>query len=220
MVYSPIAQREIEIVFEDADCLVVNKPAGINSDENERSGFSLLGWAQGRYGKAVSLAHRLDNQTGGLLMLAKNEKAAEALKAMLKERRVQKEYVCLAKGRFEARAAVETAYLVKDSEKGRVSISRRAAPGSREIVTEYQVLENGLLARVKVILHTGRTHQIRAHLAFLGHPVLGDEVYGQREFNRAHKAGDLKLFSVALAFPMDCEIVNLRGQRFECLPPF
>lgn len=220
--FTPVAMREIPVLYEDEDCLIVNKPSGLNTDNNLRSSFSLLSWAKERAGEdeRMALVHRLDNQTGGLVVLAKNPAAEEALKDMFKGRQLLKQYECLVIGEMPKKTAVEKAYLIKDNEKGRVRVYADEVPQSREIVTEYTVLKPGAVSRLSVTLHTGRTHQIRAHLAFLGHPVLGDEVYGQRDFNRKYKAGELKLCATTLAFYKDCPVPGLRGKRFSVEPLF
>lgn len=220
--YTPVIEKEIPIVFENEDCIIVNKPAGLNTDDSARSSFSLLAWAKSRAmaGEKMALVHRLDNKTEGLVILSKNEKAEAEMKALFKERKLTKRYECLVMGEMPQKSAVLTAYLLKDPKEGRVRIFDRQVPGSREIITGYEVLSSGLLTRLLITLHTGRTHQIRAHLASLGHPVLGDEVYGDRGFNRLYKAAGLKLCATTLIFYEDCPLPGLRGKRFEIRPSF
>lgn len=221
-VYTPSQAADVPVVHEDARCLVVDKPAGVNTDENVRGGFSLLGWAARRaVGQYVPLlVHRLDNQTSGLVILAKDPDSAAALEDAFRRRRVEKRYECLVRGTPRPEAGVFTAWLAKDARAARVIVSKEERPGAKEIVTGYRTMQAGEVSRLSVTLQTGRTHQIRAHLAFLGHPVLGDDLYGDRAFNRANKARWLKLCAVELAFPDGSGVEWLSGRRFAAVAPF
>ncbi len=99
-------------------------------------------------------------------------------------------------------------------------VSEKRSEGAKRIVTEYSMIKAGEVTSLRVRLHTGRTHQIRAHLAFLGHPVLGDEVYGDRAFNRTFGSGSLMLCACELAFPDAFEVPSLCGKHFVIRPPF
>ena len=220
--FTAYPMNSIPVLFENGDCVVVNKPAGLNTDENESSSYSLIAWARERSGtgEAPALVHRLDNQTSGLVIIAKHTQAEQALLLAIQHRQMTKQYICLVKGSPVPQSAVRTAWLLKDAAAARVSISEKELAGSKKIITEYAVMDSGPVSRLKVTLHTGRTHQIRAHLAFLKHPVLGDEVYGDRGFNRAYHARSLKLCAFRLSFPMDCPVRSLCGLSFEINPPF
>ena len=116
--------------------------------------------------------------------------------------------------------AVCTAYLIKDSDHARVRVLDHPVPGGRKIITAYETMDAGPVSRLKVHLITGRTHQIRAHLAALGHPILGDEVYGDRSFNRLNKARNLKLCAVSLTLETCGKLPSLDHRRFEINSPF
>ncbi len=222
LVYTPQEQAEIPVLHEDEQLLIVAKPSGVNTDENARSRFSILAWARERSGGEYEpfLVHRLDNQTSGLLLLAKDEKTAETLMNAFREHRIEKIYNCLVKGEIAPASAILTAWLKKDAVQGKVNVSEKQSGDAKRIVTEYSTLRAGKVSYLQVKLHTGRTHQIRAHLAFLGHPVIGDEVYGDRAFNRAYGKRGLMLCACELAFPDRFDVPCLSGKRFVIKPPF
>jgi 23S rRNA pseudouridine955/2504/2580 synthase len=222
MLYSPVEAFDIPVVYEDGYCLIVNKPMGVNTDCGGRSEYSLLAWAKERAGGAYipQLVHRLDNQTSGLVVIAKDEGSAATIKEAFKVQEVVKIYQCLVLGIPEPEAATLKAWLTKDAEKARVSVSWEKRGKAVEIITEYRTMKKGEVSRLQVTLHTGRTHQIRAHLAYLGCPVIGDEVYGDREANRLYGGTGLKLSAVELAFPEGNGVLWLSGKHFTVAPPF
>ncbi|NLX83570.1 MAG: RluA family pseudouridine synthase [Clostridiales bacterium] len=222
LLYTDARMQEIPILFENDDCIVINKPAGISADEEDSSSFNVLSWVQDHVESSFqpALVHRLDNQTSGLMVIAKNVEAAEGLTFAFKNDQVEKEYVCEALGSPKPPMGVITAWLTKDSAAGRVRVYSQQVTGSKKIVTEYAVLIPGQVSRLLIRLHTGRTHQIRAHLAFLGHPLLGDDVYGNREANRTYKVRSLRLCATRLSFSTACPVLSLRGKSFSITPPF
>jgi 23S rRNA pseudouridine955/2504/2580 synthase len=212
---------ELDVVYEDQDILLVNKRPGMPVEPAEGA-LSLTELCRRHAGDGFPPApcHRLDIRTGGLCLFAKNQKALDCLTEAFRNRMLEKNYECLVRGEMKPPAAVCRAYLVKDAEKSRVRITDRPEPGAREIVTGYETLESGPVSRLKVRLYTGRTHQIRAHLASMGHPILGDDVYGDREFNRRMKTRGLKLCAVSLKLDTGGELPSLDGKLFEIKAPF
>jgi len=164
--------------------------------------------------------HRLDNQTCGLVLFAKHEQAAEILTDVFRDRTLDKRYVCLVRGMMKPPAATCRAYLIKDSEAARVRVLDHSANGAKPIITEYETIESGPVSRLRIHLVTGRTHQIRAHMAALGHPLLGDDVYGDRAFNRANHCRRLMLCAVSLTLDTNGRLPQLDGKTFSIKEPF
>ena len=216
------------IVFEDAHVLLLDKPQGIPSqnEENPLAGDSALtraaAYLRGRGEKTdrLHLCHRLDVQTGGLLLFVKDDESYESARQAFSERTFQKFYTCMVKGCPGQREAVMRAYLRKDAEIARVAVTDYPARGAQEIVTAYRVLEAGEQSRLEVELITGRTHQIRAHLAHIGHPILGDDKYGDRALNRQLGLRRQQLWATRLVVHASGALAYLDGRSFSVNCPF
>ena len=217
-----------EIVFEDVHVLLINKPQGIPS-QNEDSpleGDSALTRViaclktRGEKTDHVRLCHRLDVQTGGLLLLTKDDAAYEAAVEAFTARTFQKFYTCRVKGCPSREQETMRAWLRKDAQLSRVAVTDYAARGAQEIVTAYRVMEAGEFARLEVELITGRTHQIRAHLAHIGHPILGDDKYGDRALNRQLGLRRQQLWATRLVVHASGALAYLDGRSFSVDCPF
>lgn len=181
-------------VYEDENVLVADKFSGVTS---EALFFALSD-------RAAYPVHRLDRNTCGLMVIAKNEECQSALTEAFKQRQVEKVYLCFAKNAFKRESGVLTAYLKKDEKKSTVRVFGSPSGGAVRIVTEYLVIKNyGEYALVRVTLHTGKTHQIRAHLAYIGCPVLGDEKYGDEKLNDKYHARRQILVAKSLSFSLE-----------------
>lgn len=196
-----------DVVYEDENLLICDKYSGVTSE-------GLL--SELRQSGNYFAVHRLDRNTLGLIAFAKTEAAEEELARAFREKRAHKVYLALCKDNFRRDRAVLKAYLKKDAEKALVKIYNTPVPGAVGIVTEYSVLNRGDgLALVEIALHTGKTHQIRAHLAQIGCPVLGDEKYGDGSLNRAFGARRQRLVSKRLKFDLQGSLSYLNGKVFE-----
>lgn len=164
--------------------------------------------------------HRLDRNTCGVLIFAKSQSVKERLIELFSERKVEKTYLCFAKNNFKCAHSTLISYLSKDSKESKVKISDNKKTGYSRIVTEYTVLSYfGDYALVEVKLHTGKTHQIRAHLAHIGCPVLGDEKYGDGQLNKKYGAKRQILVSKKIAFSLcgkDYEIESPSVPQLPC----
>ncbi len=195
------------VIYQDENALIADKFSGVSVE-----GLTCELREKGDYRPC----HRLDRNTQGLLVFAKNGGAEREILSAFKERRVEKEYIALCKNNFKEKSAVLTAFLVKDDKKSLVKVFAKPVAGGVKIVTEYEVLRvSGDIALVRVKLHTGKTHQIRAHTAFIGCPVLGDEKYGDNALNAKYNAKRQRLISKSLKFEFTGGLAYLNGKEFK-----
>ena len=168
---------------------------------------------------APALCNRIDRNTGGIVIAAKNAETLRILNEKIREREIEKYYLCVVQGRPKPPEGRLENYLFKDAQKNRVFVKNAPEPGARTAVTEYRLLRSaGGLSLVECRLLTGRTHQIRAQMAHAGWPLLGDGKYGSERFNKGYEEKGQALYSYKLvfSFPSDAGILNyLRGREFK-----
>ena len=167
---------------------------------------------------APALCNRIDRNTGGIVIAAKNAEALRILNDKIRDREIEKYYLCAVQGRPKPAEGRLENYLFKDAVKNQVFVKDRPEPGAKTAVTEYRVLRSkGALSLVECRLLTGRTHQIRVQMAHAGWPLLGDGKYGRERFNKDFDETGQALYSYKLRFdfPTDAGILNdLRGREF------
>lgn len=170
-------QISFDIVFEDDNILVVNKPSGIEVISQNRNEETLTSILHNKKCVDIMPCHRLDRNTSGLVLFAKNKDSLKILMEKFKNHEIQKYYKCSVYGILKKNSDKLEAYLFKDNKKSLVYIYDKPKKGAVKIITFYKVLETyrqDNISTLEIQLHTGKTHQIRAHLAHIGHPIIGD----------------------------------------------
>ena len=226
------AGKELSIVYEDENIILIDKKVGVICHQDNRYDADALNLRVLRYlyekheydpeadkSFTPALCNRIDRNTGGIVIAAKNAEALRVMNQKIRDNELQKYYLCIVKGCPKPKHAVLTAYHFKDESTNTVTISDKPREGYKKIITEYTVIKpSSALSVCEVLLHTGRTHQIRAHMAYIGHPLLGDEKYGDRKLNLKYHMKRQALYSYKLKFAFTTPagyLEGLNGKAFE-----
>ena len=226
---------KLNIVYEDSNVIFINKPAGMLSQKSVPSDVSLNEYLLGYLEKSgqwkqeeskafrPSVCNRLDRNTSGMVICGKSMAGLQQMAALLKDRSLHKYYLCLVKGVMTESQHLE-GYLLKDENSNQVKIFQKETEWAAHIITEYEPLyTEGETTLLKVTLVTGKSHQIRAHLSSIGHPIIGDPKYGDRKvnafFRETHGIKNQMLHAWKLTFPELAEpLDNLSEKSFEAEP--
>ncbi len=224
-------EPKLDIVYEDENIILMDKKPGmiVHDDEDEKINTLLNHMKAYLYKKGEydpdkensfvpSLCNRIDRNTGGIVIGAKNALSLKILNEKIKTREIKKYYLCLVQGKLKKKEDTLKGYLVKNTDQNRVYIHNENVKGSKTIITKYKVLkENRLTSLVEVELLTGRTHQIRAHFSHIGNALAGDGKYGTNEFNNKVGMKTQAHYSYKLMFSFTNEnaLSYLNGKSFE-----
>lgn len=229
--YLKVGAPRLDIVYEDENILLADKKPGVLCHSAGEWDYNTLianiqayAYQKGEWRPreenafAPALCNRIDRNTGGIVIAAKNAEALRIINEKIKEREIEKYYLCVVRGRPKPAEGQLRGYIFKDAAKNRVYVRRKPEPGAKEALTHYRTLASqGGLSLVECRLGTGRTHQIRAQMAAAGTPLLGDGKYGSdRENKKLGEDGQL-LYSYRLefAFRTDAGALNyLNGRSF------
>lgn len=221
----------LTVVYEDEHLLLADKPQGmvVHADETEKVNTLINHIQAYLYQKrewnpkwenafTPALCNRIDRNTGGIVIAAKDAETLRVINEKIRDRELDKRYLCITVGRPRKPEGRVECFLLKDEQKKQVSVYHKLVPGGKTAITDYKVLETrGELSLVEIGLETGRTHQIRATMADLDCPLLGDGKYGRGDVNRRYGETRQALYAYKLTFdlPTDAGHLNyLRGQSF------
>ncbi|MGW8184558.1 MAG: RluA family pseudouridine synthase [Candidatus Moraniibacteriota bacterium] len=226
----PNAKIKLDIIFENSDFIIINKPSGIqvHPDFNEKNNTIVNGLIA-QYPEIAKLeddhvysfqmrpgiVHRLDKETSGVLIIAKNKKSFLEFKMMFKEKMIAKKYLAIAYGIPQEKKGTIDKPLARTSNYRKQTIAgKRTKTKIREALTNYEVIKNlgENFSLIEVTPQTGRTHQIRVHLSSIGHPIVGDNLYRKKNYEKFEGASRHMLHASEITF-------ELNGEKFNFIAP-
>ena len=230
--YLKVGKPRLDIVYEDENILLADKKPGVLCHSAGQWDYNTLIaniqaylYASGEWNPkaensfAPALCNRIDRNTGGIVIAAKNAETLRIINEKIKNREIEKYYLCAVHGRPKPSEGMLENYLFKDAVKNQVYVKKNAEPGSKTAVTYYKTIASkGPLSLVECRLGTGRTHQIRVQMAYAGYPLIGDGKYGSEKYNKNYDEKGQALYSYKIAFPFttDAGILNyLKDKEFK-----
>ncbi len=211
------APGKIHIIEENGGIVAFMKPAGLPVDvDADGVGEDTALTRLRQVFPNAQLTHRLDAGTGGVMLAATDDEAYAFLTDAFREHKIEKQYLALVSGRMADKARSLSAYLIKNAESATVSVTDKPVKGAKLIETRYSVVSemtalSETVSELEISIPTGRTHQIRAHMAHIGHPIIGDDKYGDRRVNKLLKANDVCLWCLKLT----CGGITYESERPE-----
>ncbi len=229
--YLTVTTPKLEIVYEDSHILLVDKKPGVavHPHDGAEYGKTLIDHIQAYlYAKkewrpreensfTPALCNRIDRNTGGIVIAAKTAEALRVMNQKIKDREIDKRYLCIVHGTPKPKSGTLSGYLFKDAKQNRVYVTDQPQPGSKTAITKYETLQSrDGLSLVECELVTGRTHQIRAMMAHNGTPLLGDGKYGKLDKRYDRKYQALYSYKLRFCFNSDAGALDyLNGKEFQ-----
>lgn len=226
------SNNQLDVIYEDENILIVNKPVGLIVHEDDKEKIDTLVnrikkylYVNGDFNPsseqsfAPALVNRIDRNTEGLVVAAKNAQALRILNEKFRDRELKKFYLCLTQGKFKNKTGILNHYLIKDEAKNKVYVSDKPEKNSKKISTKYRVVEelknnkNLINSITEIELLTGRSHQIRAHMAYIGHPLVGDIKYGATKNLNGVSHQILIAYKLVFDFKTDADILNYLNHK-------
>lgn len=216
-------RKDINILYEDENILLIDKEPGLVVHEDDSGETDTLINRIKRYlfekkeydpenenSFVPALCNRIDRNTGGIVIAAKNAATLRVMNELIRDRLVKKYYLCVVHGKISPKSATLKSFMLKNEEEKRVRVFSSPKPNAKTALTKYRVIkQNDRFSLLEIELLTGRTHQIRAQMSFIGHPLLGDTKYGTIKQNRGTGFSHQALYSYKLKFEASDKMLHL-----------